>query len=421
MNRRMIQKSNFKFQQFSLKQKKVLTWWHFRKEYDGIIADGAIRSGKTISLATSFVVWAMSSFNGHTFAMCGKTIGSFRRNVWMWLKQALIALGYSITELKTENLVTISFGDVTNQIFFFGGRDESSQDLIQGLTLSGILFDEVALMPESFVNQATGRCSIEGSKFFFNCNPDSPNHWFKLEWIDKLKEKNLLKLHFDMNDNLTLSESIKERYRNRYSGLFYKRFILGLWVMADGIIYDMFNESKHVVKTEERNYSEYYISCDYGTYNPCVFGLYGKLRDVWYKVDEYYFSGRESEYQKTDKQYADDMIQFINNRMISGIVVDPSASSFIAELKTRNIAKIYKAKNDVDEGIKRYSTILNEGKILFNDCCKNSFREFLSYIWDDKAGNKGQDKPLKINDHTKDEERYFVNTIMFKRDIKFMI
>jgi PBSX family phage terminase large subunit len=419
MNRRM-QKSNFKFKQFSLKQKKVLTWWHFKSQYDGIICDGAIRAGKTVSLAVSFVIWAMSTFKDSNFAMCGKTVGSFKRNVWMWLKQALISFGYQIHEIRNENLATITFNEVSNTFFFFGGRDESSQDLIQGLTLAGLLCDEVALMPESFVNQATGRCSVEGSKFWFNCNPDSPHHWFKTEWIDKCKKKNMLKLHFTMEDNLTLSESIKERYRLRYSGLFYKRFILGLWVIADGIIYDMFNESKHVVKTEYREYSEYYVSCDHGTYNPCAFGLYGKLGNIWYKVDEYYFSGRESEKQKTDKEYADDLTKFVNGRIIRGIVVDPSASSFIAELKTRQIAKVFKAKNDVDEGIKNYSTVLNRGDLLFNDCCKNSFKEFASYCWDEKASLKGKDKPLKVNDHTKDEERYFVNTIMFGREIKFM-
>jgi len=420
LNKRSIShKSNFKFKQFSNKQMKVLNWW-LCTSYDGIIADGAIRSGKTLSLATSFVIWAMSSFNNELFAMCGKTIGSFRRNVWMWLKQALISLGYEIYEVKTENLITISKGSVTNKFFLFGGKDESSQDLIQGLTLAGILFDEVALMPESFVNQATGRCSIDGSKFWFNCNPDSPQHWFKVNWIDKCTEKNMLKLHFTMNDNLTLSESIKQRYQNRYSGLFYKRFILGLWVIADGIIYDMFSYEKHVVNTEDRAYTEYYVSVDYGTYNPCAFGLYGKYNNKYYKIDEYYFSGRDSEVQKTDKEYANDMIDFIKNRPIRAIIIDPSASSFIAELKQRQISKIIKANNNVLEGIKNYSSVLNDGLLLFNDCCVNSFKEFSSYCWDEKASNKGDDKPLKVHDHTKDEERYFINTIVFKRSMNFM-
>lgn len=244
-------KQYFHFQPFSKKQRMVLNWWCDTspvKDMDGIIADGAIRSGKTVSMSLSFVFWAMTSYNGQNFAMCGKTIGSFRRNVLFWLKLMLKSRGYTVVEHRADNLVIISKGDITNNFYIFGGKDESSQDLIQGITLAGVFFDEVALMPESFVNQATGRCSVEGSKYWFNCNPDGPYHWFKENWIDKASEKKLLYLHFTMDDNLSLSEKIKERYRSMYSGVFYKRYILGLWCMAEGVIYDMFDAARHVVK-----------------------------------------------------------------------------------------------------------------------------------------------------------------------------
>lgn len=172
----------FKFQPFSKKQRMVLNWWCKDspvKDSDGIIADGAIRSGKTVSMSLSFIMWAMSSFNGENFAMCGKTIGSFRRNVLSGLKMMLHSRGYTVADHRADNLVIITKGDVTNYFYIFGGKDERSQDLIQGITLAGVFFDEVALMPESFVNQATGRCSIDGSKYWFNCNPDGPYHWFK--------------------------------------------------------------------------------------------------------------------------------------------------------------------------------------------------------------------------------------------------
>lgn len=178
----------FHFSPFSQKQKQVLTWWCEGSpvhDKDGIIADGAIRSGKTISMSLSFAMWAMSTFNGQNFAMCGKTIGSFRRNVLFWLKLMLRSRGYSITDHRADNLLTIRKKGKENYFYIFGGKDERSQDLIQGITLAGVFFDEVALMPESFVNQATGRCSVKGSKFWFNCNPDGPYHWFKLNWIDK--------------------------------------------------------------------------------------------------------------------------------------------------------------------------------------------------------------------------------------------
>lgn len=241
-----MKKAKFKFQPFSLKQRKVLNWWCADspvKDMDGIIADGAIRSGKTVSMSLSFILWAMTCFDSQNFGMCGKTIGSFRRNVLFWLKLMLISRGYRVKDSRADNLLIVSRKGTENYFYIFGGKDERSQDLIQGITLAGVFFDEVALMPESFVNQATGRCSVAGSKFWFNCNPDGPKHWFKLNWIEKQKEKNLIYLHFTMDDNLSLSEAIKSRYKAMYVGVFYQRYILGLWVAAEGVIFKQLAEN----------------------------------------------------------------------------------------------------------------------------------------------------------------------------------
>lgn len=245
----------FKFTPFSEKQKKVLTWWCNKSpvnDRDGIIADGAIRSGKTLVMSLSYVIWAMESFNGQNFGMCGKTIASFRRNVLSFLLLVLNGRGYKTDYRRTDNRLTVTRGSITNDFWIFGGRDESSQDLIQGMTLAGCLFDEVALMPQSFVNQATARCSVEGSKFWFNCNPENPEHWFKKEWVDKVKDKNILYLHFTMDDNRSLSEKVKQRYRSMYEGVFYDRFIRGLWVAAQGRIYTALDKS-NVIDTAEWN------------------------------------------------------------------------------------------------------------------------------------------------------------------------
>ena len=242
-------KQGFEFKPFSVKQKKVLTWWCESspvKNKEGIIADGAIRSGKTLCMSLSYVLWAMSTFNQQNFGMAGKTIGSFRRNVLFWLKLMLKSRGYTVVDHRSDNLIVASKRNVQNFFYIFGGKDERSQDLIQGITLAGMFFDEVALMPESFVNQATGRCSATGSKYWFNCNPDGPRHWFKVNWIDKCDQKNILYLHFTMDDNLSLSEAIKKRYRSMYVGVFFKRYILGLWCVAEGLVYQMFDEEKHV-------------------------------------------------------------------------------------------------------------------------------------------------------------------------------
>lgn len=412
-------KQYFHFQPFSQKQRKVLNWWcegSQVREYDGIIADGAIRSGKTVSMSLSFVLWAMSSFSGQNFAMCGKTIGSFRRNVLFWLKLMMKSRGYTVADHRADNLVVISRGDMENYFYIFGGKDERSQDLIQGITLAGVFFDEVALMPESFVNQATGRCSVDGSKFWFNCNPDGPYHWFKQNWIDRRKEKHLIYLHFTMDDNLSLSEAVKQRYRGMYSGVFYKRYIQGLWCMAEGIIYDMFSEDRHVRKLKDFAGQlighNRYVSCDYGTQNATVFLLWEKgLDGVWYCTREYYYSGRDTGKQKTDSQYVDDLEKWLNGTRIRGIIVDPAAASFIAELRKRGY-KVVKAKNDVEDGIRLVSTLLNLGKIVFEEGCVNTRKEFASYIWDEKAAEQGVDKPVKQFDHAMDAIRYFVYTIL---------
>lgn len=415
---RRIKQKVFKFKPFSRKQKQILTWWTKKsavKNMDGVIADGAIRSGKTISMSLSFVMWAMFTFDNQNFGMAGKTIGSFRRNVLFWLKLMLFARGYKFKDHRADNLLEVSKGSITNFFYIFGGKDERSQDLIQGITLAGMFFDEVALMPESFVNQATGRLSVDGSKMWFNCNPDGPYHWFKLNWIDKQSEKRLLYLHFTMDDNLSLSERIKARYRSMYSGVFYKRYILGLWTVAEGIIYDMFDMAKHVyVKLNELIFGENYISIDYGTQNATVFLLWQKGKDgIWYCTKEFYYSGRDNKKQKTDKEFADELVKFVGDIKLKEIIVDPSAASFIAELRQRGF-KIRKAKNDVIDGIRFVGTMLNEEKILFSESCTNTLKEFNSYIWDVKATDRGEDKPVKTNDHAMDAVRYFVYTIIFK-------
>ncbi|WP_281550182.1 PBSX family phage terminase large subunit [Murimonas intestini] len=415
----------FHFKPFSLKQRKVLNWWCDTspvKDKDGIIADGAIRSGKTVCMSLSFVFWAMEYYSDQNFAMCGKTIGSFRRNVLMVLKLMLRSRGFSVADHRADNLVEISRNGVTNHFYIFGGKDESSQDLIQGITLAGVFFDEVALMPESFVNQATGRCSVDGSKYWFNCNPDGPYHWFKLNWLDKAEEKNLLVLHFTMDDNLSLSEKIKARYRSMYTGVFYQRYILGLWKMAEGVIYDMFSEERHV-----KAILEYvrllidggrYISIDYGTQNATVFLLWNKGRNgKWYCIREYYYSGREKGVQKTDSEYAEDLIKFLDGTPVKAVIVDPSAASFIAELNKRGFAVI-QADNDVEDGIRLVATLLNTERIIFSQSCKNTIMEFASYIWDPKAAERGEDRPIKQHDHAMDAVRYFCYTILNNKTVR---
>lgn len=409
----------FRFKPFSKKQRQVLNWWCPASpvnDEDGIIADGAIRSGKTMSMSLSYILWASENFSGQQFGMAGKTIKSFDRNVYGPLKVMLNSRRIPYEEHRADQYFSVRWKDHENRFYVFGGKDESSQSLVQGITLAGFFFDEVALMPESFVNQATGRCSVEGAKFWFNCNPDSPYHWFKQSWIDEKDKKRLIYLHFTMDDNLSLSERTKERYRNQYSGVFYQRFILGQWVMAEGVIYDMFDTQKHVVPAAEitpklAKHSRY-VSCDYGTQNATVFLLWEKGIDgVWYCTREYYYSGRDMSRQKTDSEYADDFQKWISGTSFRAMIVDPAAASFIAELRKRNIP-VVPAKNDVLDGIRLVGSLLKREKIKYSNVCKNTIKEYGSYVWDEKAADRGIDAPVKQHDHAMDASRYFAMTVI---------
>ena len=243
-------KNEFKFVPFSFKQKQILTWWMKNTTADGIIADGSIRSGKTIIMSLSYCVWAMETFNNEVFGMAGKTIGSFKRNVLFKLKTLLKNRGYEVEFQVQESLLTIHnpFNGNINYFYIFGGKYETSQDTVQGLTCAGFFFDEVTLMPESFVNQCIARCSVEGAKYWFDCNAGGPFHYFKTDFIDKYIERKLLRIKFNLEDNPSLSIETKERYRRNFSGLFYSRYIDGEWVMAEGIIYSMFRSEMIIDK-----------------------------------------------------------------------------------------------------------------------------------------------------------------------------
>lgn len=401
------------FTHFSNKQEKVLSWWAPSspcKDYDGIIADGAVRSGKTLCMSISFVLWAMSRFDSANFALCGKTVNSLKRNVIYPLLPVLRGRGFKITEKMTEGLIIISSLKSTNSFYLFGGGDEASREKIQGITLGGVLFDEAALLAESFVNQAVARCSMGGSKFWFNCNPEGPNHWFKKNWIDG--GKNLLYLHFTMDDNLSLTEDVRARYKRMYSGVFYNRFILGQWVAAEGVIYDMFGDD-NIFDGSKFLYDKYYVSVDYGTQNPCVFLLWGHSHGKWYAIKEYYYSGRDRGVQKTDSAYADDLEKFLEGLNPVAVIVDPSAASFIAEIKERGY-RVKKAKNDVADGIRLVGAMLSKKEIFFSRSLTDTINEFSMYVWDSSSVDRGEDKPLKENDHAMDAVRYFCSTVASK-------
>lgn len=400
------------YQKLSKRQLLSMLWWQQPKfkDRDAIICDGSIRSGKTLTMSVGFVIWAMCSFNNQKFAICGKTIESLRRNVILNLRD-WVPPELNIVERRSENKLIISDGrGRENTYFLFGGRDESSYTLVQGITLAGALLDEVALMPRSFVEQVLARLSISGSKVWFNCNPEGPEHWFYKNWIegDKPKEMNALHLHFTMDDNPALAPEIRARYERQFAGVFYDRYILGKWVVAEGLVYTMFHKDYHVVPSVPRPYDRYYISCDYGTVNPTSMGLWGRANGKWYRMREYYFDSRKEGRQRTDEEHYTELEKLAGDLHIRAVIVDPSAASFIEVIRRHGRFRVEKASNAVLDGIRDVATRLRCGDIFICDGCLDCIREFGLYRWDEKAT---MDRPIKENDHAMDDVRYFVHKV----------
>jgi PBSX family phage terminase large subunit len=223
----------------SAKQAKILAFPY--SKYDALICDGAVRSGKTSIMMWAFVRWAMENFSGQRFGVCGRTVDSCTKNIIVpFTAMSLAKERYIIRWRRGDKVMEVRRGAVTNYFEVFGGKDEASYTLIQGRTLAGVLLDEVVLMPRSFVEQALARCSVDGARLWFSCNPGSPHHWFYQEWIKRHRERNALYLHFEMTDNPGLSKRTLERYENMYAGIFYDRYVRGLWVAAEGIVYKDF-------------------------------------------------------------------------------------------------------------------------------------------------------------------------------------
>ena len=436
-----------------------MNWWNqpeFRDK-DGILCDGAVRSGKTMALCCGFFLWSMARFDGAVFALCGKTVGSLRRNVILQLGSWLGDL-FTVTEHRQDNRLTVRLGSRVNTYYLFGGQDESSYMTIQGITLAGVLLDEVVLMPRSFVEQAVARCSVEGAKLWFSCNPEGPEHWFFREWVEKAAQKNLLRLHFTMDDNPGLSPAVRSRYDRLYTGIFYRRYVLGQWCKAEGLVYD-FRKDKHLFQAPTPE-GRWYISVDYGTYNAfsaglwCVVGagdhtgpshssviprersdrgnlhrtaqqpsmgiatacnaslaMTGGGRDVAIRVREFYHSGRDTGRLLTDEEYHRALEELAGDAPVEFVVIDPSAASMKECLRKHGRFKTQDADNSVLDGIRFTGVMIKSGKAKVHESCRNTIKEFGLYRWDEKTS---QDAVVKENDHSMDQMRYLFQTLRNK-------
>ena len=374
-----------------------------------MLADGAIRSGKTVSMILSFLLWSLSSFSGGDFILAGVTAGALKRNVLGPMFSILEAFGIPWEHKRAEGRVIIG----GNSYYLFGADKDNAQDKLQGMTASGAYADEAALFPRSFIDQMIGRCSVTGSRIFMNCNPNGAYHFIKTDFIDRADEIGLYRLHFTMDDNLTLSPAIRASYARSFAGVFYRQYILGEWVSAEGAVYPMWDDAENTFTGGDPSCyrgMRRFAAVDYGTANPCVFlDVRDDGRNFWI-LNEYYWDSAARRRQKTDAEYADDLLEFLEGDLNAVVIIDPSAASLKAELRNRGF-RIQDAKNDVREGIATTAVLIGNRQVRADrERCPCFLREMHGYLWDDKARMRGEERPVKDHDHAMDALRYLCHT-----------
>lgn len=380
---------------------------------------GSVRSGKTVA---SILRWLDFIENGPPgeLLMVGKTERTLKRNILDPISELLDEDEFNLSTGKGEATI------LGRRVYLAGANDERSESKIRGLTLVGAYGDEITLWPESFFTMLLSRLSVRGAAFFGTTNPDSPHHWLKKKYLDRAEELRLRHWSFGLEDNPNLDPEYVESLKREYTGLWHKRFILGQWVLAEGVVYDMWDEDVHVVDDGDLpgRFLRHFVAVDYGTGNPTTFLLFGEAENgVLYQLDEYYWDSRARGRQKEDSEYADDFQKWLPEGLTpAAILIDPSAASFITTLRNRRandprLANIRPADNDVINGIRRVSTRLSQKRLFVHRRCIETRKEYAAYTWDPKAQVRGEDKPLKENDHCMDSVRYMVNYLDARNDV----
>ena len=397
---------------YTEKQKELLRAFKEKKLKRINILHGSVRSGKTWISLVLWAFWVMTSPKDKNYLMVAKTLTSLKRNCLDLLESLVGKNNFSYSIGQKEGVL---FG---RKVYLEGVNDARAESKIRGMTLQGAYCDELTLFTEDFFSMLLSRLSEPKAKLFGTTNPDSPNHWIKTNYIDRQDELDLFIMQFLIEDNTTLDSSYVESLKKEYVGVFYNRFILGLWVIAEGLVYPMFDLERHVVtecSEPKDEYFEYYISIDYGTVNPCSMGLWRLERDRAIKVKELYFDSKKQKRQATDEEYYTMLEELAGDKLISCVIVDPSAASFIETIRRHGKFSVRKANNDVLDGIRVTGTLIQNNKVFIHKSCENTIREFGVYRWDDKAN---EDRVIKEFDHAMDETRYVCYTILKKRLIR---
>lgn len=386
---------------YTKKQRQLLELWKQKNLCRINLLEGSVSSGKTWVSLVLWGFWVATMPADKLYLMCGKSLTTLKRNCLIPLEELF---GRSNFQFSTSAKEAYLFG---RRILLEGANDARSESKIRGLTLQGAYCDELTLFPRDFFVMLLSRLRVPGAKLIATTNPDSPEHWLKKEYIDRRTELDMLVVRFLLDDNTTLDPQYVAAVKAEYTGVFYNRFIGGEWCLAEGIVYPQFDRTQHVRQLEEPQ-GKWYISVDYGTLNAFSAGLWCYDGNTAYRVSEWYYSGREQRRQLTNAQYLKHIQALAEGKKIESVIVDPSAASFITELQQAGFT-VRKGRNDVVDGIRRVSTALQQGKLLFSPDCRDCIREFSLYRWDEKAA---EDRPIKENDHAMDDVRYFVSTIL---------
>lgn len=391
---------------YTPKQRALMELWRTNQLKRINILEGSVSSGKTW---VSLVLWAfwvktMPDSPNSLYLMSARSLTTLKRNCLLLLQELVGESNFTFSVSSKEGKL---FG---RRILLEGANDAQAEAKIRGVTLQGAYCDELTKMQKDFFAMLLSRLRLPGAKLIATTNPDAPTHWLKESYIDRAGELDMLDVKFLIDDNTTLPPDYVDNIKREYTGVFYDRFILGKWTLAEGLIYPMCTSA--LAEPPNTKAGRWVVSMDYGTQNAFSAGLWGLYGDVWYRVKEYYYSGRDTGIQKTDEEYAQDIDRFTegvgdNNNKLR-VIIDPSAASFIALLRKRGKYRVIPADNSVADGIRETATAMQTGKIKISSACKNWLREAQGYVWDENAA---EDRPLKVNDHAMDDTRYFVKTL----------
>lgn len=392
---------------YTEKQLMLMRLWQGNQLKRINILEGSVSSGKTwISLVLwAFWVRTMPDDPGSLYLMSARSLTTLKRNCLLLLQSLVGEKNFTFTISSKEGWL---FG---RHILLEGANDSQAEAKIRGLTLQGAYVDEITKVPEDFFAMLLSRLRKTGAKLIGTTNPDKPSHWLKEGYLERESELSLLSIKFLIDDNTTLPKEYIESIKKEYTGVFYSRFILGNWTLAEGLIYPMYMDAIEECPNEPPE--DYRLSIDYGTMNAFAALLWEKHGNVWYASHGYYYSGRDSGTTKTDEEYGKDLTAMVmegTQGRVSSIktIIDPSAASFIALLRRQGLYRVISADNAVLDGIRETASAMKMGLIKIDPSIKEWKREMEGYVWDDSGG---EERPVKVDDHYCDATRYFVKTM----------